>query len=133
MAGCNWDIGADIRVARAQRFGLNRALVAPGIVKKCYTRVTFIKGFKSRLSTKAALFHRCFSMQNNREVTKKKAALSTKKPRSVPGLSARVQHSRAAFDKGGFISPLFFNAKQPRGHKKIKPLFQQKSRDPCQA
>jgi hypothetical protein len=44
-----------------------------------------------------------------------------------------VQHSRAAFDKGGFISPLLFNTKQPRGHKKIKRLFQQKSRDPHQA
>ena len=38
-------------------------------------------------------------MQNNRGVTKNKAALSTKKPRTVPGLTARVQQSRTAFDK----------------------------------
>jgi hypothetical protein len=44
-----------------------------------------------------------------------------------------MQQSRTAFDKGGFILPLYFNTKQPRGHKKIKPFFQQKSRDPCQA
>jgi hypothetical protein len=54
-------------------------------------------------------------------------------PRAVSGFIARVQQSRPAFDKGGFISLLFFNTKQPRGHKKIKPLFQQKSRDPYQA
>jgi hypothetical protein len=53
---------------------------------------------------------------------KNKAALSTKMPRSVPGLIVRMQHSRAAFDKGGFISTLFFNTKQPRGYKKIKPV-----------
>jgi hypothetical protein len=35
----------------------------------------------------------------------------------VPGLIVRVQHSRTAFDKGVFISPLFFNTKQPSGHK----------------
>jgi len=57
-------------------------------------------------------------MQNNRGVTKNKAALSTKKPRSVPGFIARVQQSRTAFEEGGFISTLYFNAKQPRGHKK---------------
>jgi hypothetical protein len=34
---------------------------------------------------------------------------------------ARVQHGRTAFDKGGFIPPLLFNTKQPRGHKNIKP------------
>jgi hypothetical protein len=51
----------------------------------------------------------------------------------VPGFIARVQQSRTAFEEGGFISTLFFNTKQPRGHKKIKPLFQQKSRGPCQA
>jgi hypothetical protein len=33
-----------------------------------------------------------------------------------------MQQSRTAFDKGGFISTLFFNAKQPRGYKKIKPV-----------
>jgi hypothetical protein len=70
---------------------------------------------------------------HNREVTKNKATLSTKMPRSAQGFIARVQQSRTAFDKGGFISPLFFNTKQPRGHKKIKPLFQQKSRDPHRA
>ena len=32
-----------------------------------------------------------------------------------------MQQSRAALDKGGFISPLLFNTKQPRGHKNIKP------------
>jgi hypothetical protein len=32
-----------------------------------------------------------------------------------------VQQSRTAFDKGGLVSPLFSNAKQPRGHKNIKP------------
>jgi hypothetical protein len=32
-----------------------------------------------------------------------------------------VQQSRAAFDKGGFISSMLFNTKQPRGHKNIKP------------
>jgi hypothetical protein len=48
-------------------------------------------------------------------------------------LISRVQHSRTAFDQGSFISPLFSNAKQPRGHKTIKPLFQQNSRDPRQA
>jgi len=86
-----------------------------------------------RLSKRTALFQHRPSTQNNREVIKNKAALSTKKPRSVPGLTARVQQGRTAFEKGGFISTLFFNAKQPRGHKKIKPLFQQKSRGPCQA
>jgi hypothetical protein len=64
---------------------------------------------------------------------KNEAALSTKMPRSVSGLIERMQQGRAAFDKGGFISPLFFNTKQPRGQKKPKPLFRQKSRDPCQA
>jgi hypothetical protein len=39
----------------------------------------------------------------------------------VPGLIVRVQHSRTAFDKSGFISPLFSNTKQPRGHKQVKP------------
>jgi hypothetical protein len=34
----------------------------------------------------------------------------------VPGLIACVQQSRAAFDKGGFIPPLFSNVKQPRVH-----------------
>jgi hypothetical protein len=66
-----------------------------------------------RLSTKAALFHYftavILSTQNIRKVTKNRAALSTKKPRSAPGLIVRVQQSRTAFDKGGFISPLFFN------------------------
>jgi hypothetical protein len=86
-----------------------------------------------RLSTKAALFHRCFQHKTTERSQKNKTVLSTKKPRSVPGLIVRVQQSRTAFDKGGFISPLFSNTKKPRGHKKIKPLFQQKSRDPCQA
>jgi hypothetical protein len=62
-----------------------------------------------RLLKKVALFQHCFPTrtQTNREVTKNKAALSTKKPRSVPGFIARVQQSRAAFEKGGcnwFIS-----------------------------
>jgi hypothetical protein len=109
-----------------------------------------------RLSTKAALFHRYFSMRNNREAKsrsvnkkaairtrldctratqpygfrqrrlyftaifntkqprshKNEAALSTKMSRSVSGLIAHVQHSRTAFDKGGFISPLSFNTKK---------------------
>jgi hypothetical protein len=56
-----------------------------------------------------------------------------KKPRSVPGFIVRAQQSRTAFEKGGFISTLFFNTNQPGGHKKLKPLFQQKSRDPHQA
>jgi hypothetical protein len=47
-------------------------------------------------------------------------------PRSVPGLFVHVQHSRTAFDKGGFISLLFFNAKQPRGHKKTKAALSTK-------
>jgi hypothetical protein len=76
-----------------------------------------------RLSKRAASFQHRFSTQNNREVTKNKAALSTKKPRSAPGLIARAQHS-AAFDKGGFISPLFSNTKQPRGHKNKSRVFQ---------
>ena len=50
-----------------------------------------------RLSTKAALFHRYFPTQNNREVTKNIAVLSTKMPRSVPGLIVRVHTRRAAF------------------------------------
>jgi hypothetical protein len=34
--------------------------------------------------------------------------------------------SAAAFEKCGFISVRSFNTKQPRGHKKLKPLCQQK-------
>jgi hypothetical protein len=94
------------------------------------TRATQPYGFRQR---RPKLFHRFFSTQNIREVTTNKAALSTKMPRSVPGFIVRVQHSRTAFDKGGFILTLPLHTKQPRGHKKIKPLFQQKSRDPCQA
>jgi hypothetical protein len=59
---------------------------------------------------------------------KNKAALSTKKPRSVPGLIVRVQQSRTAFDKGGFISPLFSNAKEPRGQKNKAALSTTKPR-----
>jgi hypothetical protein len=34
-----------------------------------------------------------------------------------------MQQSRAAFDKGGFVPPLSFNTKQPRGKKKHKAAF----------
>ena len=43
-----------------------------------------------------------------------------------------MQQSRAAFDnKGGFISPLLFNTKQPGGHKNIKPLLSKAVRLCC--
>jgi hypothetical protein len=76
------------------------------------------------------LFQRGLSTQNNREVTKNKAALSTKKPPSVPGFIARAQQrnkATAAFEKCGFISVRPFNTKQPRGHKKQSRSFNKKA------
>jgi hypothetical protein len=86
-----------------------------------------------RLSTKAALFHRCFSTQITERSQKNKAALSTKMPRSVPGFIVRVQYSRTAFDKGGFISPLFSTQNNREVTKKKSRSFDKKSRDPFQA
>jgi hypothetical protein len=80
-----------------------------------------------RLLIKAALFTAVFQHKTTREVTKNKAALSTKKPRFAPGLIVRVQHSRTAIDKSGFISPLFSNAQQPRGHNKQSRSFNKKA------
>jgi hypothetical protein len=85
---------------------------APGFALHC-TRATQPYGFRRRRLYFTAIFQ-CKTTERSQ---KTKAALSTKKLRSVPGLIAHVQHSRTAFDKGCFISPLFFNTKQPGGHK----------------
>jgi hypothetical protein len=60
------------------------------------------------------------STQNNREVTKNKAALSTKKPRSVPGFIVRVQQSRSGFRKTRFFFSTAFQHKKSVRSQKIK-------------
>jgi hypothetical protein len=76
--------------------------IKPLFQQKCRnlcTRATKLQ----RLSKNTALFlstlQHGLSTQNNREVTKNKAALSTKKPQSVPGFIVRVQQSRSGFRK----------------------------------
>jgi hypothetical protein len=88
-----------------------------------------------RLSGNAALFQCGLSAQNtnNREATKNKATLSTKKPRSVPGFIVRVQQTRSGFRKMRLYFSAVVQHKITERSQKTKPLFQQKSRNPCQA
>jgi hypothetical protein len=53
---------------------------------------------------------------------KNKAALSTKKPWSVPGFIVRVQKSRNGFRRMRFVSARPFNTKQPSVNKKAAIL-----------
>jgi hypothetical protein len=86
-----------------------------------------------RLSKNTALLQHGLSTQNNREVTKLKAALSTKKPRSVPGFIARVQQNRSGFRKTWLYFSAAFQHEITKRPQCTKPLFQQESRDPHQA
>jgi hypothetical protein len=97
----------------------------PGLIVRVQQRPY---GFRQR----RLYFTAVFQHKTTGRSQKNKATLSTKKTRSVPGLIVRVQHSRTAFEKGVFISTLF-STQNNREVKKIKPSFQQKSRDPYKA